>query len=255
VKKTRYFKVACFAVHLTGVFAAGQVTAEPSVRGSVTLETGAVWQARNDVRIPGDSGTQFALDELTGQGPFPFVRLEADYILRGPHEVRVLIAPFEINESGQLAKDTFFVDQTFTAGKGTEATYQFNSYRLTYRYRFYDKHQWQWRVGFTAKVRDAKIALEQNGVFAQDTDVGFVPLLYLRGDWAPFPDWRFVLDFDGSAAPQGRAIDAAIKAYYALSKRWSLGAGYRVLEGGADNDSVYNFAWFNYAILSLKYAF
>ena len=32
-------------------------------------------------------------------------------------------------------------------------------------------------------------------------------------------------------------------------------AGYRILEGGADNDEVYNFALFHYASMGISYAF
>ena len=45
----------------------------------------------------------------------------------------------------------------------------------------------------------------------------------------------------------------AFKMRYDLTDRWHLGAGYRTLEGGADNDSVYSFAWFHYAFISLEY--
>jgi hypothetical protein len=32
-----------------------------------------------------------------------------------------------------------------------------------------------------------------------------------------------------------------------------LSFGYRTVEGGADVDAVYNFAWFNYAVVSGSY--
>lgn len=67
--------------------------------------------------------------------------------------------------------------------------------------------------------------------------------------------WRFIFDFDGLIGPQGRAFDVAAKLGYDLTPNWTATAGYRVLEGGADNKSVYNFAWLNYAILSLIYKF
>jgi hypothetical protein len=34
-----------------------------------------------------------------------------------------------------------------------------------------------------------------------------------------------------------------------------LRAGYRMVEGGADNDEVYTFAWFHYAVVGLGLAF
>ena len=40
-----------------------------------------------------------------------------------------------------------------------------------------------------------------------------------------------------------------------LSDRLVLRAGYRILEGGADNDEVYNFSLFNYASAGITYTF
>jgi hypothetical protein len=42
-----------------------------------------------------------------------------------------------------------------------------------------------------------------------------------------------------------------ISSTYRVSDRFGLKAGYRILEGGADNDEVYNFALFNYAAAGL----
>jgi hypothetical protein len=36
---------------------------------------------------------------------------------------------------------------------------------------------------------------------------------------------------------------------YQVSDRIGLKLGYRILEGGADNDEVYNFSLFNYAVI------
>ena len=63
--------------------------------------------------------------------------------------------------------------------------------------------------------------------------------------------WLFHFNMDAAAAPQGRAFDLAFKARKELSKNYQLGVGVRTLEGGADNDKVYTFSWFNYAVLDL----
>ena len=217
------------------------------------LALGGAWQNRNDVRIPGDTGTQFSLEDLVGSGPYPAIRFEGFYNIKGPHGLRLMLAPFEYTETGTLPYDVFFVDKTFTGGVSTEAKYKFNSYRLTYRYQFFTNERWQWYVGGTLKVRDAEIALTQGTQFANDTDVGVVPLLYLYGDYKINNKWNFVFDMDGLASPQGRAFDLGLKLTYDISKQWYLGGSYRLLEGGADNDTVYNFAWFNYLLFSIGY--
>jgi len=53
----------------------------------------------------------------------------------------------------------------------------------------------------------------------------------------------------------GRAFDVALKVGYDLTESWTAFAGYRMLEGGSDNDDVYTFAWLHYAAFSLAYSF
>jgi hypothetical protein len=141
----------------------------------------------------------------------------------------------------------------FEAGVPIEATYRFNSWRLTYSYQFYRSSRWAGWVGFTAKIRDAKIELEQEGTSAVKTDVGFVPLLHVRG-WYRFASrWRLVLDIDALAGGPGRAEDVSLKLYADIDRHWSVSAGYRTVEGGADVDEVYNFAWLHYVVASVVY--
>jgi hypothetical protein len=230
--------------------------AEEEKRFEVELEAGPVWQSKNDVQIPNDeTGTRFSLKDLAGTGPWPAGRFYFSWNIKGRHGLRLLLAPLSITETGSLDEPVDFAGESFAAGEPVEATYQFNSWRLTYRYRFHESERWRWWVGFTAKVRDAKIRLVQDGVASEDTDTGFVPLLYLRGDWRFAERWHALLDFDGLAGGPGRAVDLSLKISYDICPRWSIAAGYRTVEGGADVDEVYNFAWFNYAVVSATYRF
>jgi hypothetical protein len=43
------------------------------------------------------------------------------------------------------------------------------------------------------------------------------------------------------------------EAGYDLGAGWMLSGGYRTVEGGADVESVHNFAWLHYAVLSLAW--
>ncbi|MBK8644916.1 MAG: hypothetical protein IPN15_22695 [Saprospiraceae bacterium] len=73
--------------------------------------------------------------------------------------------------------------------------------------------------------------------------------------WKVDDKFGLLLDGDALAAPQGRAEDVLIAATYNFSKNFSIRAGYRILEGGADNDRVYNFALFHYASVGISYTF
>lgn len=220
----------------------------------VELEGGPVWQSYNDVEVPNDgTATRFALDELAGTGPWPAGRLYLTWNLGERHGLRALVAPFSLTETGTPAEPIGFAGADYAAGEPVEATYTFNSYRLTYRYRALGGDRSVGWIGFTAKIRDATLALEQGATSSRKDDVGFVPLLHLAGDWYFAPDWRLRLDADGLAGGPGRAIDAALKLGYDIDRNWTVSAGYRTLEGGADVEEVYAFAWLHYLVGSVSY--
>ncbi len=229
--------------------------AQDKERFAIELEGGPVWQTRNDVRIPNETGTEFSLVDTIGKGPYGAFRVEVGFDINERHGFRVIIAPLDIEDSSTLDTSVFFAGETFEPDVATDANYKFSSYRFTYRYRFYNGPTWRWKVGFTGFIRDARIALRQGDTFAEDTDVGFVPLAHLRGEARLSDRWRFLLDFDGLGASQGRAFDIAAKLGYSFSDRWELAFGYRTIEGGADVEQVYNFAWLHFAVASIRLRF
>ena len=168
--------------------------------------------------------------------------------------MRLLYAPLEIDANGQFASPVNFAGQTFAPLTATRVDYKFNSYRLTYAYHFEPKGNWEWALGFTAKIRDAKVAVEQAGVAASKTNTGFVPLINVQGKYNFADQWRVRLDVDGMAASQGRAIDAGLFVERDFEP-WSVFAGYRTVEGGADNDEVYSFAWVHYVTVGAGIVF
>jgi hypothetical protein len=222
---------------------------------SIEIEGGPVWQSRNSVRIPNETGTKFSMRDIQGSGPFAAARIYFDYAFRHKHEFRVLAAPLSVTATGQLPATTSFAGKTFASGQPVEGIYQFNSYRLTYRYRIYEGDRWTWKIGATGKIRDAKVELRQGGVSAVDDNVRFVPLLHLDGEYRWNQKWRFNLNMDGLAAKQGRAFDIALKLKYEFAKTWTFAAGYRMLEGGADVKDVCTFAWLHYIVASLAFRF
>lgn len=237
-----------------GLLAAGTAVAGDDRHWTFGVETGPVWQTRNDVQRPGNAGTRFGLDDTVGTGPYPFLRIEAAYRLSDRHELRGLIAPFQIEESGALRQDTLYDGQSFSTGP-VDAKYRFNSYRLTWRYTLVDSDRALLKLGATGKIRDAEVVLRQGATQARDANVGFVPLLHAYGEVRLGDRWRGIVDFDGLVGPRGRAIDIAFKLGYDITRDLTLEAGYRVLEGGVKSDDVYSFALFNYAIVGLRWSY
>ena len=245
------------AIAVVLVLAAAWPCAAFGIEGlAVQIEAGPVWQGRNDVEIPNDgTATRFSVGRLVGRGPYPAFRAYVSYDVSDKHGLRLLVAPLTIDGDGTPSEEIRFNGRTFEAGVRTEASYRFDSYRLTWRYLFFDGSRFRWHVGFTAKIRAAEVKLSQGATEASYDTVGFVPLLHLAGQWRLSHRWSAVLDADALAAPQGRAEDVALKLACRLNDRWSAAVGYRTLEGGADNDEVYTFAWLHYVVASVQYDF
>jgi hypothetical protein len=219
------------------------------------LEGGPVWQAKNEVRIPGNTGTEFSFKDLIGSGPYAAGRFTLDWNIRERHGLRFEVAPLRIDGTGTFNQPVSFAGTTFSPGTPTEGKYKFDTYRVSYRYLFFNKNPLRMHVGATLLVRDAKIELEQAGLNASDSNVGVAPLLNFSTEWAFARRWAAIFDFEGLAGGPGRALDLALKLRYDLTDQWSVGGGYRMLEGGVDSDDVYNFSWFNYGFLTVGYQF
>jgi hypothetical protein len=221
----------------------------------IDVESGLVFTGYNDVRIPGDKGTRFSLKNDLQPETKIFYRVRAGYTINSRHTVSLLYAPLEIKSKGSVTHDISFEGIVFPANTQITGTYKFNSYRLTYRYDIVNKSKIIFGLGFTAKIRDAKVALTSPGLISEKTNVGFVPIINFRLLWKVGDKFGLLLDGDALAAPQGRAEDVLIAATYKLSDNFGIRSGYRILEGGADNEEVYNFALFHYASVGLSYTF
>jgi hypothetical protein len=214
----------------------------------VEFENGYVLGGYNDVQIPKSTGTLFSLkDDFDLKGAYYF-RLRVDFKLHPRHTLSALFAPLSVKASGVTPTAILFNGTAFPAGVQANGTYRFNSYRLTYRYELVQNDKWQVGIGFTAKIRDAGITLETDSIFSEKVNVGFVPLFHFRVQWTASPKLAIHLEGDALAAPggQGRAEDIALTLQYRLSPAMILKAGYRFVEGGADVEEVYNFAFISF---------
>lgn len=248
--KTRNLAFITFSVYV--IFCQ---TRSANAQVVIDVESGVVKTGYNDVRIPGDNGTLFSLsDELKAETPV-FYRLRGGFTIKSRHTISLLYAPLTVNSEGSTARQINFEGVTFPSLTHLNASYQFNSYRLTYRYEIVRTDKTEFGLGITAKIRDAKIALKSSASSAEKSDFGFVPLINLRFMWQFTQRYGILLEGDALAAKQGRAEDALVALTYKISKNLGFRAGYRILEGGADNTNVYTFSLFHYASLGLTLAF
>lgn len=223
---------------------------EVSKQWTLELESGLTSSRYNNARVPKSTGTNVDLAGLIGKEWKPFGRVSLFYEDKAGGTWKLLYAPFRQSGTGALRASTSFAGQTFTAGP-VEATYQFNSYRLTYR------KPWKsgWSIGGTLKIRDAEILLQQGATVASERNVGFVPLLNIFGEGEITRGFMYEVELDGLAGGPGRAIDLSLRVKRNFGSSTTAFVGFRVLEGGADVPRVKNFAWVNYLTVGVAVRF
>jgi hypothetical protein len=226
-----------------------------SAEWSIDFENGAVFSGYNDVQIPKETGTRFSLTEDLETDPDYFFRLRMTYSFNDKHHISGFAAPLRLDASGQVDQLIRFNEVEFASNAPLKARYRFDSYRLTYRYDFHRKERLRIGVGFTAKIRDASISLEDDHKKTEKKNTGFVPLLNFKIDWMFAQRFGLLVEGDALAGPQGRAEDVLFAVLYKLNDKVRLKIGYRLLEGGADVEEVYNFTLVNYVVVGSTVTF
>ncbi len=222
----------------------------------IGVESGWIFDGYNDVRIPNDpSATEFSFsDDFELHGIVIPLRITLGYTFFDKNHFILLYAPLGVNYSARIPFDIYFQNELYPGGQVIDGYYKFNSYRLTYSRDLINKSNWLFRLGFTAKIRDARVQLTTKDQSAKKDDLGFVPLLRIYGSYN-FDRWKIFLEGDGLAGGPGRAFDFILGSRYYLTDAFSAKAGYRLLEGGADVDEVYNYALFHFAAIGLGVEF
>lgn len=226
---------------------------------SLSFETGAAFNGYNDVQVPNapnNQGTRFSFtDDFTPDQPIPFFRAEASYLLNEKHRFGVTAVPLTFNYEQNNPQPINFEGNVFD-GSNLGGSYQFNTYRATYRYRLVSREKTNLELGVTGLLRDAKIELTQGGETKKNTDLGFVPLISFYFDYAFSPAFSAEISGDALVGPQGRAEDVFVGLRSKLIKdNLKLRTGYRIIEGGADVEQVYNFSLIHFASIGLVATF
>jgi len=220
------------------------------------IEGGIVLPGYNDVQIPNtEDGTRFSLKNDLKIDNKIYYRFRLSYSLGKKSALSLLYAPLTVKAKGVLKKPIDFNGTHFNTGTPVKGLYRFNSYRLTYKYRLVGKPKIKIWVGFTAKIRDAEVKIEDGSKISSKTNVGFVPLLHLDIEWLWGRHLGLLFEADALAAKQGRAEDVSTAIFYKTGKNIKLKFGYRFVEGGADVEEVYNFAMLNYLYGGITFTF
>lgn len=233
----------------------GLALAADEPKWTLEFETGPAWQSRNNVARPNAISNRFSLIELQGKGAFRSYRTSLTWEGETGPGWRLLYAPLEISRTGRFLGPVNFDGGSFAAGVNTQGTYRFDSYRLTYRNRWIKSDRKDVRVGVTLKLRDAEVGLRQGGTARTFKNTGFVPLVHLYGEERFNDRWTFIYDVDALGGGPGYAVDAGLRLGYQINERTRAFVGLRILDGGADSDSVYSFATFTYVTAGISVRF
>ncbi len=236
-----------------GALAQASGTARPSLE----LELGAAQVKSNTLQSPNNAtATRFDLGRVIGtsntQGS---ARLTLRLPTSSGSEWLLVYAPLSAKGSAPLGQPVNFQGVAFAAAPTTNATYRFDTYRVTWRTPVFQDADTTIRLGVTGLVRDASISLSQPGASASQSNTGLVPLLHGSIERRLSEQWTLIGDIDALGSRQGRAIDLSLRAQYAIDRDWAVSGGYRILDGGANNNTLYNFARVQSFTLGLRRAF
>jgi hypothetical protein len=220
---------------------------------SFNFELGSAQNSFNQVKIDGKNGTFFNLRPALNSSDY--YRVSFIHKFKSSNGIRFLYAPLKFNGEKIFNKDIYFNGELFPSNQKTEAQYQFNSYRATYFREIISQRTLLFRIGGTIKVRDAFIELKQTDRSKARKSTGLVPLVYAYTKYQFENNFLLTLDFDGLVAPQGRAFDVGLMFGYYFNPTFQIDVGYRMLEGGADNEKVYNFSQINYFFTAVQLNF
>ena len=222
---------------------------------TIEAETGLAFSGYNDIQIPRSTGTRFSLSRDLDPESKWFQRLRIGVQIHPRHHISALYAPLSLFAVGDAPLPILFDGVQFPAGTSLRGKYRFNSYRLSWMYIFTDSETWRLGAGLTAKIRDASISLLGGGQFSEKTNVGFVPLIRFWAERRFGDKYSILIEGDALAAPQGRAEDVFLGATAQIAPEIRLKAGYRFVEGGANVEEVYNFAWIHFLTVGAQIRF
>lgn len=226
-------------------------------RISVELELGAAQLQKNELQSPNDaSATRFDLARVLGTSNTEgTARVTVKIPTAGGDEWLAVYAPLTFKGSAALGQTVVYEGSSFSGATQTNASYRFDTYRLTWRRPVIENAETTVRLGVTGLVRDAAISLSQTGVAASRSNTGLVLLLHGSVEQRLGQRVSLIGDVDALGSGQGHAVDLSLRAQYAIDTNWAVSAGYRMLDGGADNDTLYNFARIEWLTLGVRRSF
>jgi hypothetical protein len=168
-------------------------------------------------------------------------RLELSAGLLPRHEVRV--------SAGSRAGGWAGSDMSLA---GTDVGWTFDPLRATYRYTFFERRDWAWKVGVTTRLGD--FDARSPAVGTDRSRYSSLPLVHFAGQGRLAKNWLFTVDADGLLTARGRTLDIGVRVNYALSRSFYLFGGYRLSDHNLEGDET-SLGLTNSANVGVRYRF
>ncbi|MEX1099316.1 MAG: hypothetical protein WEB87_02750 [Bacteriovoracaceae bacterium] len=216
-----------------------------------SLEAGQIESNFNYFQLPNKDGNRIKLEETNENLAY---RATYKHSLNESSYLYFLVAPLAVTYDVIPNSAFNFDEMSFDAGIPTNVRYRFNSYRVGWFKKGGDG-SFQFWGGFVAKIRDAFIEVEQDGKHKKFSNVGLAPLLGFGFLAKPFDVLGLYSHTDALTASQGSAYDSVLKLNVYFGDNHWLGTGKRIVGGGVDNDTLKNFAQFDYHVLDYTFQY
>jgi hypothetical protein len=228
----------------------------------------------------GTNGTYFDYVEDGDDELFnPFLRLSAEALFAGRHNVTFLYQPLQLTGRSRLQRDVTIDDALFADGTPIEWRYGFDFYRLSYEYLLFDTDSFRLGLGggFQMRIAEIDFITRDMTLSRNSRNLGPVPLLKARARYTLPSGWWFGAEVDGFYAAVrilngdleneviGGIIDASLRAGKRLRPGLDGFINLRVVGGGAEGTSQedarerpgdgYTRNWAYFATVSLGFRF
>jgi hypothetical protein len=212
---------------------------------------------RNEVQSPssGNAGTLFDLADLEKiDDPTIASIVRIEWTLAPAHDLRFVIAPFEVRDRAEFAAPVSFDGVTYAAGVTTQVDYRFYDYRIGYRYALNPQDALVARIGVTLQAARSSFNLDDGA--GRHTEVSHwtvLPLAHGSAVWRFASKWRAEASVEGMDLDDAGFVEIEATLRYRPDDAWEIAAGYASRRFRLDMTTLWNEASYRLPFLLLAH--
>jgi hypothetical protein len=210
------------------------------------IETGLMMTGKNDVRVPGNSGTNFSLTEDFDAKAALHFRFKLVQPLAEKHRLIFTYAPLKVTSTGTTKDDIHFGGSHFIPNLNLTGEYRLDSYRQSYMLDLVKLAKTSVSVGASVEIRDEAVKLSGSDYYGKRADTNVVFLAnagwksQLSSKTSLLIEGDFLIDKDNSCN------DIYLGMYNKFLKDSGFKYGYRIIQRKTYTESIHNNAVFHF---------